>query len=108
MNDIQKLKRNFRQTKAWKEKKAAEKKRAGNKDEITGKPLRKGWQMHHQDLNKENYTDLSKPFLCCNNLTHKFIHWLWTYYRTDVTIIDRLKAEMEVMAQINCTERKKT
>ena len=34
-------------------------------------------------------------------LTHKFIHWLYVYYVKDPAIIDRIKAEMERMKEIN-------
>lgn len=97
MTDTQKMKRNFRGRKAWKLKKLHEKKRAEGKDEITLKPLRKGWQLHHEDLREEDYTVLNGNFICLNNLTHKVVHWLWTYWKTDKGIIDRLKREMEKM-----------
>ena len=101
MTEEQKKKRKFRESKKWKLKRLKEKARADNKDEITQKPLRRGWQLHHVDLNEKNYEDMNKPFVCCNNLTHKFIHWLWLYYRTDETVIDRIKAVMEEMKEVN-------
>lgn len=101
MNDIQKIKRNFRNTKAFKEHKAKKKKEFGGLDKITMHKLRKGWSLHHEDLNEEHYKILNDNFLPCNNLTHKFIHWIWRYYETDEGIIDRLKAELEKMAEIN-------
>lgn len=101
MNEVQKKKRKLRASKRWKLKKLSERKRAGNQDEITLKPLRKGWQLHHQNLDDEKYCDLSQPFLCCNNLTHKFIHWLFVYYVKDPQILDRIKYEMEVMRALN-------
>ena len=102
MNEVQKKKRNIRKSKAWDAKRKSERKRAGNKDEITLKPLRKGWALHHEDLDAENYGNLDgDDFLCVNNLTHKMIHWLWTYYKTDTQIIDRLRVEMIKMAEIN-------
>ena len=101
MNDIQRMKRNFRNTKAFKEYKNKKAIECGNVDKITQKPLRKNFSFHHEDLREENYTVLNDNFLCCNNLTHKMIHWLWTYYKTDPQIIDRLRAEMEKMAEIN-------
>lgn len=101
MNDIQKIKRNFRNTKAFKEHKAKKKKECGGLDKITMHKLRKGWSLHHEDLNEEHYKILNDNFLPCNNLTHKFIHWIWRYYETDEGIIDRLKAELERMKAIN-------
>ena len=101
MNDIQRMKRNFRNTKAFKEYKNKKAIECGKVDKITKKPLRKNFSFHHEDLLEENYTVLNDNFLCCNNLTHKMIHWLWTYYKTDPQIIDRLRAEMIKMAEIN-------
>ena len=49
---------------------------------------------HFLELDENN-------FICCNNLTHKVIHWLYTYYKKDPAIIDRLKAEMEKTVAIN-------
>ena len=101
MNEIQKIKRNFRNTKAFKLHKEKKKKECGGIDKITNKKLRKGWSLHHEDLNEKHYKILNDYFLPCNNLTHKFIHWLWQYYVVDEGIIDRIKTEMERMRAIN-------
>ena len=101
MTDLQKRKRNFRASKKWKLKKVSEKKRAENKDEITQKPLRKRWQLHHNNLDKSKYEDMRQSFLCCNNWTHKFIHWLYVYYTKDPAILDRIRDEMELMKKLN-------
>lgn len=101
MTESQKKKRKIRSGKKWQLKKLSEKKRADNKDEVTLKPLRAGWQLHHMNLDENKYEDMTKSFLCLNNLTHKMIHWLYTYYRTDKQIIDRLKKAMEIMEREN-------
>ena len=102
MNDKQKAKRNFRQSKKWKEFKTVMKEKCGKVDAITKKKLYRTWQLHHRNLDEAEYENLREDwFLCCNNLTHKVIHWLWTYYQKDPAIIDRLKAEMERMKEIN-------
>ena len=102
MNDSQKSKRKFRQTKRWKEFKQKMKTEAGKVDAITGKKLYRSWQLHHQNLNEKEYQNLRPEwFLCVNNLTHKVIHWLYVYYVKDPAIIDRLKAEMLKMKEIN-------
>jgi hypothetical protein len=106
MTEGQKRKRNVRATKKWKLKKLAERKRAGNKDEITLKPLRKGWQLHHECLDESEYDNMSHGFLCVNNLTHKMIHWLWTYWQKDKDIIERLKSEMLRMEEENAGTKK--
>ena len=102
MNEAQKSKRKFRQSKEWKTFRNFMKKLSGNKDLITNKPLRKGFQVHHMDLREENYSILLPDnFICCNNLTHKVIHFLYTYYKTDPQIIDRLREVLEKMKEIN-------
>ena len=102
MNEAQKSKRKFRQSKEWKTFRNFMKKLSGNKDLITNKPLRKGFQVHHMDLREENYSILFPDnFICCNNLTHKVIHFLYTYYKTDPQIIDRLREVLEKMKEIN-------
>ena len=102
MNDKQKSKRNFRQSKTWKEFKKKMWEACGKVDGITLSKLRKGANLHHRNLNEKEYENLREDwFLPCNNLTHKVIHWLWTYYKKDPAIIDRLKAEMERMKKIN-------
>jgi hypothetical protein len=50
---------------------------------------------------EENYEKLNDNFLPCNNMTHDFLHWLYRYYPKDPAIIDRIKAEMERMKEIN-------
>ena len=102
MNDKQKSKRNFRQSKIWKEFKKRMNEKCGKVDAITLSKLRKGANLHHRNLNEKEYENLREDwFLPCNNLTHKVIHWLWTYYKNDEGIINRLKKEMELMKEIN-------
>ena len=101
MTESQKRKRKFRISKNWKLKKLSEMKRAEGKDEITLKPLRKGWQLHHNCLDENQYENMDNSFLCCNRKTHDFVHWLFIYYINDVTIIDRIKKEMEEMKGAN-------
>lgn len=102
MNDKQKSKRNFRQSKTWKDFKKKMWEACGKVDGITLHKLRKGANLHHRNLDEKEYENLREDwFLPCNNLTHKVIHWLWTYYKKDERIIDRLKEEMERMKAIN-------
>lgn len=106
MNEAQKNKRNFRQSKEWKNFRLKMKKAADNKDLITNKPLRKGYQTHHRNLDETQYEVLIPEwFLSCNNMTHKFIHWLYVYYQKDPEIIERIKNEMEIMKEINGAEK---
>lgn len=101
MTDTQRKKRNFRARKIWKLFKLKKKKECGGIDEITLHKLSKRWELHHEDLREENYEVLNDNFLPCNNKTHDVIHWLWRYYVDDPAIIDRLKAELEKMKEIN-------
>lgn len=102
MNEKQKSKRKFRQSKKWKEYKKKMREDCGKKDAITHKPLRGLWQLHHRNLDERQYEELRDDwFLPCNNLTHKVIHWMYTYYKIDPQIVDRLRAEMEKMTEIN-------
>lgn len=102
MNDTQKSKRKFRQSKEWKSFRQVMKKKCGGMDAITGHKLRKGYQVHHRNLDETKYAELEEDnFICCNNLTHKVLHWLYTYYKKDPAIIDRLKNEMEKTVAIN-------
>ena len=102
MNETQKAKKKFRQTKEWKNFRKLMFSKSGKVDRITLKPLRKNWQLHHLLLDETRYAELDeKNFVCLNNLTHKFIHWCYGYYQKDPTIIDRIRAELEKMKEIN-------
>lgn len=101
MTEEQKKKRNFRQSKKWKEFKKLKKKECGGIDKITQKPLHKFWQLHHEDLDADNYQVLNDNFICLNNQTHEFIHWCFRYYINDPAIIDRIKTELDKMKKIN-------
>lgn len=108
MNDKQKSKRNFRKTERWKSFKAFMKERCGAVDAITLKKLYKTWQLHHRNLDESEYQNLRADwFLPCNNLTHKVLHWLYTYYQKDPQIIYRLRDEMERMKEINSNADKR-
>lgn len=102
MNKKQRSKRNFRKSKTWKEFRRKMCITCGNVDNITNHKLHKDWQLHHRNLDEEQYEVLNEDnFLCCNNLTHKVIHWLWSYYQEDSGIIKRLEEEMQKMRKLN-------
>ena len=102
MTESQKEKRKFRQSKEWKTFRGYMKKQSGGLDKITQKPLRKGYQVHHLNLDESQYKNLDeKQFICLNNLSHKFIHWLFPYFIKDPAIIDRIKNILEEMQKIN-------
>ena len=102
MNETQKAKKKFRQSKEWKEFRKLMFSKSGKIDCITQKPLRKNWQLHHRLLDETRYSELQEEnFVCINNMTHKFVHWLFVYFQKDPAIIDRIREEMETMQKIN-------
>lgn len=93
----------FRGTSTWMKFRNHIKLLAHNKDYITGSPLRKGWTLHHCDLDEEHYQDLSDEthFLACNRKTHDLLHFCYLYYSKDPAFLDRLKEKLDLMAEIN-------
>lgn len=73
-------------------------------DPITGKTLHKGWSLHHlcMDYTDDNYTNLDPSrYIPLNRETHKMLHFLFTYYKKDTGILDRLKEYLDVMKFFN-------
>lgn len=76
----QQKKSKFRSSSDWKKFRKEMYHKANGLDRITGKPLRKGWQLHHLDMKPENYAELiPEKFVCVNRTTHEMIHWLFRY-----------------------------
>lgn len=98
----QKLKSKFRATSKWKKfrKKLGDERKV---DFVTEKPLRKGWQLHHLNLDEKQYEDITdeEKFCCLNKSTHDIVHTLWRYYQKDSKVLDRLKILMDKMKDIN-------
>ena len=55
------------------------------------------------DLNPDHYEDVSDPshFENLNSDIHSVVHKLYTYYKKDPLIIDRLRELLERMKEIN-------
>ena len=92
----------FRKTSKWKDfrkKMKAEQKVC----QLTGKPLLKGFNLHHMNLNPEEYKNLKDKtlFLCLNKKSHDVIHFLYTYYKTDEDILKRLEYILKRMKEVN-------
>lgn len=91
----------FRASKEWKEfrKKLSDRKT----DEITLNTLRKGYNIHHLDLNKDNYCNIENEnnFCVLNKKTHDMVHFLYSYYRKDKSILKRLEFILERMYELN-------
>lgn len=80
MNKVQKQKRKVRSTKEWTNFRKLMYNRCEGVDKVTGMPLRKGWQLHHLDMNSERYAELiPEKFICVNRQTHEMIHWVFRY-----------------------------
>lgn len=77
--DNQKWKTKFRATKKWKEFRDMMKEKQ-KVDPVTGAKLTKCSNLHHKDLDKDNYTDLSDEtkFVFVNQMTHRCIHFLFS------------------------------
>lgn len=92
----------FRQTKDWKTFRIKIAEKQDNKDIITGKPLRKGYNCHHLDMSAENYDQLTEEnFIALNKQTHETLHFLFRYYQKDPTVLDRLKTILDRMNELN-------
>lgn len=92
----------FRKTKKWKDfrKRIAEK--YNNRDAITGEKLRKGWNLHHMDLNKDNYIDLTDEthFIPLNKGSHKKLHEMFVFSKKPERML-KLLLTIEEMREIN-------
>ena len=96
-------KQKFRRSKRWSNFRQKMRLRYKKQDALTHKELTRTWNLHHLDMNDKHYMDLSKEdkFLPFNKDTHKFVHWLFRFYRHDPGIIQRLEAIMKLMIMYN-------
>ena len=103
MTENQKMKRNFRNSKAWKEFKHKKNVEQKGKDPITEKKLYKGADCHHMRLDPEFYTDLTDPseYVLVNQKTHDALHWAYSYYKSDKGFLKRFKHYLDRMIEIN-------
>lgn len=88
----------FRRTKQWKDFREKMSVKFDGKDAITGEKLRKGWNLHHMDLDKEHYADLSDEsmFIPLNKGTHEKLHEMYIFARKQ----DRLIKLFEYVAKM--------
>lgn len=98
-------KEKFRKSKEWKEFRAKMVIKANHRDFITGKKLVKGFNVHHMrtNLTEETYCDISHEdeFIPLNSQCHKLLHYLFTYYQKDKSILDRLKEILDKMLELS-------
>ena len=85
MSKLQKSKRSFRSSKAWKQFRHNMNVKQKGIDPITGAKLCKGANLHHRNItaDEEAYKDISnkEDFVLLNLMTHKMLHWGYTYYK---------------------------
>ena len=95
----------FRKSKEWLDFRKVVAEAFNNKDFITGKKLTKGFNVHHLRTEQElgGYCDLSKvdEFMPLNRYTHKLLHYLFTYYKKDPLILERLREILDRMIQLS-------
>lgn len=103
MTELEKLKRNFRNSKVWKLFRHQKNVEQNGLCFITLKKLNKRSNLHHLDLNPAHYADLSNPdnFVFLNKSMHDVVHALYRYYAKDPKIIDRLIFVLNKMKEIN-------
>lgn len=102
MSENEKKKKSFRNSKAWLSFRHEMIVR-DKIDYITGRKLLKGCQVHHLNLDPEQYKDLNQDnFITLNKNTHSFIHWLFDYYKKDKGILKRIELILEKMYNLNC------
>lgn len=99
VSKLAKEKAKFRATSVWK--KFRQLLKAERKvDFITKKPLRKGFQVHHCDLNENHYKDLNPlNFITVNKNSHKIIHEIYRYDWK--MILENLRIVFEKMDELN-------
>ena len=95
----QKDKARFRASKLWKDFRKTMSIRFGRRDAITGRLLRRGFNLHH--LCEKQYTDLTESnFIPLNKQTHEFLHWLYRYENYE-EILEKLKYYIDEMRSLN-------
>ena len=100
-------KEKFRKSPEWREFRSKMAKLFGNKDYLTGRKLGKGFNVHHlateQDI--EGYCDISNEsnFIPLNRYSHKLLHYIFTYYKKDKSILGRLQEVLDKMCDLTTT-----
>lgn len=98
MSKNSELKAKFRRSPEWKNFRKHMAELYDNKDAITGKSLRKGWNLHHLDMSIENYKDLDEnKYIPLSRATHELIHTAFRYSYA----IDKLVYYVQKMEEIN-------
>ena len=103
LNETQKAKKRLRQTKAWKQLRHDKNVEQKGIDPITLGKLSKTCNLHHLDLDEENYSKIDNKdnFILLNKVTHDMVHWLYKYQSKDKQFIDRLMEVVNRMIDLN-------
>lgn len=102
MSEAQKTKTKFRRSSKWNKFRSYLKKKQ-KVDYITNMPLLPSANCHHMDMREEHYTDLSNEdnFVMLNRRTHEMVHFLFTYYKKDHSVLLRLREILDKMEELN-------
>lgn len=97
MTDLQKSKRNYRNSKEWKNFRREKNVKQGGKDPITGSKLGRDANLHHRFVtaNEEEYKNLENKddYVLLGRFCHKALHWLYNYWKKDPLILERIEEE---------------
>lgn len=101
---VENLKEQFRKSPEWKEFRSHMAVVFNHRDYITGRRLVKGYNVHHLKVNQEpeTYCDLSNEsnFIPLNSYCHKLLHYLFSYYKKDKTVLTRLQEILDKMCSL--------
>ena len=109
---VENLKESFRKSPEWSEFRTRIAELFNHQDYLTGRRLTKGYNVHHlktgQDV--EGYCDISDEtkFMPLNRYSHKLLHYVFTYYRKDKSILDRLREVLDRMCELEQEEKEAT
>lgn len=105
-SENEKAKKKIRQTSKWKKFRSDIIKKR-KYDELTGKRLIKGCQLHHLCMDVDSYDDTDESrYVILNRNSHKMVHFMFDYYSKDPEVLDRLKDILDRMVELN--SKKKT
>ncbi len=101
---VENLKEKFRNSPEWKEFRSHMAVVFNHRDYITRRRLVKGYNVHHLKVNQEpeTYCDLSNEsnFIPLNSYCHKLLHYLFSYYKKDKTVLSRLQEILDKMCSL--------
>ena len=95
-------KREFRLSRQWKEFRKHIAEKFNYRDPVSFKRLRKGYSVHHLDLDPDNYENLvEENFIPLNKLMHAVLHICYDYQKNDREFMDRLRMWVDKMVETN-------